>query len=159
MNPVNYVYMPVLIVLFLQLFFPYMQNFVCIDLWLAPHHFFCIIMFLLSYILFGVSLWKADDIDNDKIFAFSWVLVITNFLWIYYFKRNKELTLIFLFLSLLFGYFTYNSLFLSTLSNNEETLYIDLYAVYMIWIGFMVTILVETSPRFLKQSKRKKYIS
>tara|TARA_R110002096_G_scaffold424025_1_gene631641 strand:- start:403 stop:747 length:345 start_codon:yes stop_codon:yes gene_type:complete len=113
-------------------------------------------MFLLSYILFGVSLWKSEKINNDKIYAFSWVLVITNFVWIYYFKKNREITLIFLFLSLLFGYFTYNSLFLSTLSAEEQTLYIDLYAVYMIWIGFMVTILVETSPRFLKSSRRKK---
>ena len=156
MNPVNYIYMPVLIVLFLQIFFPYMQNFICIDLWLAPHHFFCILMFLLSYILFGISLWKSEDIKNNKIYAFSWVLVITNFVWIYYFETNKKITLIFLFLSLLFGYFTYNSLFLSDLSEDEQTLYIDLYAIYMIWIGFMVTILVETSPRFIKSQKRRK---
>lgn len=113
-------------------------------------------MFLLSYVLFGISLWKSDEIKNDKIYAFSWVLVITNFLWIYYFNKNKEITLIFLFLSLLFGYFVYNSIFLSELSENEETLYIDLYAVYMIWIGFMVTILVETSPRFLKSNRKAK---
>ena len=147
MNPVNYVYMPVLVVLFLQFFFPYMDNFVCLDLWIAPHHFFCVAMFLSSYLLFGFSLWKSNEIGNDKIYAFSWVLVFTNFVWIYYFNKNKEITLIFLFLSLLFGYFSYNSLFLSSLSENEETLYIDLYAVYMIWIGFMVTILI----RFRKQ--------
>ena len=133
-----------------------MDNFICSDLWLAPHHFFCILMFLLSYILFGVSLWKSDKINNDKIYAFSWVLVITNFIWIYYFQTNKKITLIFLFLSLLFGYFTYNSLFLSTLSENEETLYIDLYAIYMIWIGFVVTLLVETSPRFITSGRRKR---
>ena len=156
MNPVNYIYIPATIVLFLQLFFPYMHNFICIDLWLAPHHFFCSLMFIFSYILFGVSLWKSDKINNDKIYAFTWVLIFTNFIWIYYFKKNKEITLIFLFLSLLFGYFVYNSLFLSMLTNNEETLYIDLYAIYMIWIGFMITILVETSPRFIKTSRRKR---
>ena len=156
MNAVNYTYIPVLIVLFLQIIFPYMHNFICIDLWIAPHHLFCTIMFLLSYVLFGVSLWKADKINNDKIYAFSWVLIVTNFVWIYYFRKNKEITLIFLFLSLLFGYFTYNSLFLSSLSNDEESLYIDLYSVYMIWIGFMITILIETSPRFIKPVKKRK---
>ena len=158
MNPVNYTYIPILIILVMQFIFPFMHNFICIETWIVPHHFFCVTMFLASYVLFGVTLWKAEEINNTKIYAFCWVLIVLNFGWIYYFKKNKKLTLVLLFLSLLFGYFTYNSLFLSNLSENQETLYIDLFAVYMIWIGFVVTLLIEGSPKFLnikKKSRRK----
>ena len=157
MEPINFVYIPFLIILTLQLIFPFMNNLICVDIWLAPHYFFCNTMFVLSYFLFGVGMWESYRINNDKIFAFSWVLVFTNFIWIYYFRRNREISLIFLFISLLFGYFTYNSFFLSHVTTvDEETLYIDLYSIYMVWIGFMITILIETSPRFIKTKNSKK---
>ena len=155
-----YIPIPILIIFVLQFFVPYMQNFKCIDLWIVPHHFTCIGLFLLSYILFGVLMWVSNDgIDNIKskneIFAYAWVLTFLNFLWIYYFKRSKEKALVSLFLSLLFGYFLYNAIFLSELSHNTETLYINLMAIYMVWIGFMITILIESSPGFIKTKRRK----
>lgn len=159
MNPINYIYIPFLIMITLQLIFPFMNNLICVDLWLAPHYFFCNFMFVLSYFLFGVTLWESFRINNDKVYAFAWVLIFTNFIWIYYFRKNREITLIFLFISLLFGYFTYNSLFLSHITTvDEQTLYIDLYSVYMVWVGFMITILIESSPKFItiKKQKQKK---
>ena len=156
-----YIPIPILIILVIQFFLPYMQNFKCVDLWIVPHHFTCIGLFLLSFILFGVLMWVSMDsssIDTrsrDEIFAYAWVLTFLNFLWIYYFKRSKEKALVSLFLSLLFGYFLYNAIFLSELSHDSETLYINLMAIYMVWIGFMITILIESSPGFIKTTRRK----
>ena len=61
-----------------------------------------------------------------------------------------------LFLCLLFGYFTYNAVFLSELSDpngsglqNSNTLYINLLSIYIVWIGMMITILIESSSPYL----------
>ena len=154
-----YIPIPIVIILVLQFFVPYMENFKCIDLWLVPHHLTCIGLFLLSYVLFGVLMWVSMDGVNDtrsrdEIFSYAWVLTFLNFLWIYYFKRSKEKALVSLFLCLLFGYFLYNAIFLSELSFDKETVYINLMAIYMVWIGFMITILIESSPKFVKTSKK-----
>ena len=165
MNSINYVYIPFLIAISLEFFFPYMKNMRCIDTWIVPHHFICKGIFILSYFLFGITLWKSREINNNEIFSLTWVLIFLNFVWIYYFKTNKKLTLIFLFLCLLFGYFVYNSIFLSELSKpnltstnlnpDYNTLYIDLYSFYMVWTGFMITILIESSPELMSISRRK----
>tara|TARA_R110002096_G_scaffold271321_1_gene465084 strand:+ start:228 stop:752 length:525 start_codon:yes stop_codon:yes gene_type:complete len=165
MEIVNYTYIPFLIAVFFEIIFSYLGNMSCIDTWIVPNHFICKGIFILSYFLFGVTLWKSREINNDEIFFLTWVLVFLNFIWIYYFKTNKKLTLIFLFLCLLFGYFVYNSIFLSQLSRPNltdtnlnpgyNTLYIDLYSVYMVWIGFMITILIESSPEFMGLGRKK----
>jgi hypothetical protein len=156
MDNVNYVYIPFLISLTVQFFLPYMKNMLCIDTWVAPHYLFCNLLFILSYFLFGVTLWKSKEVNNNEIFTLTWILVFINFVWIYNFKKRKELSLIFLFLCLLLGYFNYNALFLSDLTQPSNTLYINLYSVYMVWIGFMITILIETSPRFVNTKRKKK---
>lgn len=155
MQDINYVYIPFLIAFAVQIFSPYMQNMICIDTWIVPHYLICNGIFILSYFLFGITLWKSREVENDTIFGLTWVLVFLNFLWIYNFKTNKKLALISLFLCLLFGYFVYNSLFLSELSQPNNPLYINLFAIYMVWIGFMITILIESSPEFMTKNRRK----
>lgn len=141
-----YIPIPLSIAFFVQIFAPYWKNLHCIDLWFFPNHFFCLFLFLLSYGLFGVTLYKADQINNSEIFYLTWCLIFLNFVWITYFRKNLKISLIFLFLCLLFGYFVYNAIFLSELSENKnKTLFIDLYSIYMVWIGFMITILIEHS--------------
>lgn len=155
MQDINYVYIPFLIAFAAQIYAPYMKNMTCIDTWIVPHYLICNGMFVLAYFLFGITLWKSSEVENDTIFGLTWVLVFLNFLWIYNFKTNKKLALISLFLCLLFGYFIYNSLFLSELSQPNNPLYINLFAIYMVWIGFMVTILIESSPEFMTKNRRK----
>ena len=168
MNNINYIYIPFLLVLLTEFSISYMKNMICVDTWLIPNYLICNGIFILSYFLFGVTLWKASEINNTEIYSLVWVLIFLNFVWIYYFKKNKKLSLISLFLCLLFGYFTYNSIFLSELSRTNititnlnpkyNTLYIDLYAIYMVWIGFMITILIESSPEFMGLKRKKEKI-
>jgi hypothetical protein len=165
MNPVNYTYIPVAIALFLQIVFPYFRNILCLDFWITPHFYLCITVFMATYVLFGILLWKSREIGNDEIFALTWVLVVLNLIWVYTFIEYKKFSLALLFLCLLFGYFTYNAIFLSRLSDpdgnglqDSTTLYINLMSIYIVWIGFMITILIESSSpylakKFLKKSK------
>tara|TARA_R110000787_G_scaffold279863_1_gene390229 strand:+ start:1095 stop:1643 length:549 start_codon:yes stop_codon:yes gene_type:complete len=165
MNPVHYTYIPVTIALVLQIVFPYFKNILCMDFWITPHFYMCITVFMATYVLFGILLWKSREIGNDEIFGLTWVLVVLNLIWVYTFIRFKKFSLTLLFLCLLFGYFTYNAIFLSRLSDpdgnglqDSTTLYINLMSIYIVWIGFMITILIESSSpylakEFLKKSK------
>ena len=88
-------------------------------------------------------------------------------IWVYSFVKYKKFSLSILFLCLLVGYFVYNAVFLSELSDpkgkglqNSTTLYINLMSVYIVWIGMMITILIESaSPdlakKFLDQGKKR----
>jgi hypothetical protein len=156
MNPVNYTYIPVIIAVFLQLTFPYFKNIYCLEFWITPPFYFCITVFLASYVLFGILLWKSREINNNEIFALTWVLVVINLIWVYTFVKYKKLSLSILFLCLLFGYFVYNAVFLSELSDpngnglkDSNTLYINLLSIYIVWIGMMITILIESSSPYL----------
>jgi hypothetical protein len=167
MNPVNYSYIPVSIALFMQFLFPYFKNIDCLEFWLTPPFYFCILVFLASYVLFGILLWKSKEINNNEIFILSWLLIFLNFGWVYTFANYKRLSISILFLCLLIGYFNYNAVFLSELSDPEgnglkdsTTLYINLLSAYIVWIGMMITVLIESSnpdlsKKFLDSSIKK----
>ena len=143
MNNKGYIGIPIGIALFIEILYPYMKYINCRDVWFSPPTFFCILMFVGSFILFGVTLYKSRDIGNNDIYGFTFTLVALNILWALSFRGKQKYTIALLFLSLLFGYFTYNEVFLSSLTDNENTLYLNLYSAYIIWIGFMITIVVQ----------------
>ena len=156
MDPKLYSFIPVTTALVLQLLFPYFKNIYCLEFWITPPFYFCIMLFIATYVLFGILLWKSREINNDEIFGMTWVLVVLNLIWVYTFVKYKKFSLSILFLCLLFGYFTYNAVFLSELSDpngsglqNSNTLYINLLSIYIVWIGMMITILIESSSPYL----------
>ncbi len=167
MKPKLYTFIPVTTALVLQILFPYFKNIYCLEFWITPPFYFCIMIFLATYVLFGILLWKSQEINNDEIFGMTWVLIILNLIWVYTFVKYKKFSLSILFLCLLFGYFTYNAVFLSELSDpngnglqNSSTLYINLLSIYIVWIGMMITILIESSSpylakQFLEKGKKK----
>jgi len=117
MDPKLYSFIPVTTALVLQLLFPYFKNIYCLEFWITPPFYFCIMLFIATYVLFGILLWKSREINNDEIFGMTWVLVVLNLIWVYTFVKYKKFSLSILFLCLLFGYFTYNAVFLSELSD------------------------------------------
>ena len=161
MNPVNYSYIPVSIAIFLQLIFPYWRNLYCINTWITPPFYVCLAIFLGVYAIFGVLLWKSYEIDNMEIFGLTWGLIAINLIWLYTYKSHKKYSLLLLFVSLLLGYFTYNAIFLSDLTKtevaNSNTLYLNLFSIYIVWIGLMITILIESSDPL--EFKKRKMIS
>ena len=147
MNSENYIYLPVSIAVFFQLMVPYLHNLKCLNLWLTPPYIVCIVIFLGLYIIFGILLWKSDDLNSkngDEIFYLVWGLVFVNLFWIYTYRKYKRISVTLLFTALLLGYFVYNAIFLSELTNNNETRYLNLLSVYIIWIGLAITILIES---------------
>jgi peptidoglycan/LPS O-acetylase OafA/YrhL len=98
-------------------------------------------------VIFGILLWKSDDLNSengDEIFYLVWGLVFVNLFWIYTYRKYKRISITLLFAALLLGYFVYNAVFLSELTDNNETRYLNLLSVYIIWIGLMITILIES---------------
>ena len=160
MDPVNYTYIPVAIALFLQLISPYWSNMYCIESPIVPHWLLCVGVFLGSYVIFGILLWKASESPSDtKLFAYLWVLVALNLIWVKFYRHNKNISLVLLFLSLVFGYFVYNGIFLSNMTRDTNTtLYLDIFVVYLVWIGFMITILIESMEREIEMDIKKNII-
>ncbi len=105
MKPVNYSYIPVSIAVFLQIIFPYFKNIYCLEFWITPPFYFCIMVFIATYVLFGILLWKSREIDNNEIFGMTWVLIVLNLIWVYTFVKYKIFSLFILFLFFFFGYF------------------------------------------------------
>ena len=157
MSDLIYGFMPSLVALYLNFIFYYTANMYCLDTWITPPYFFCIIIFIGVYVVFGILLYEAKKINNTEIFVYIWILVFSNIFWLVTFKKKKKYSLILLFISLLVGYFAYNAIFLSDLTNDDNTLYINLFSFYIIWIGLMITILIETSTpaQILKKDKNK----
>lgn len=143
MNPVNYIYIPISIAIFVQLFIPYFKSLSIEDVFLSPPYFFNSLAFVAKYILLGYLLYESDKIKNRDIFIFTWISVFLNLAWSYFINRNNKYAIIFLFLSILFGYFIYNEIFLSSLVEDGRSLYLNLLSAYIIWIGFMITLVFQ----------------
>lgn len=147
MKSENYIYIPVSIAIFFQILIPYLHNLRCLNLWLTPPYIVCVAIFLGLYVVFGILLWKSDDLNSkngDEIFYLVWGLVFVNLLWIYTYRKYKRVSITLLFAALLLGYFVYNAIFLSELTDNNETRYLNMLSVYIIWIGLAITILIES---------------
>ena len=158
----------------LQYFFPFLSNIACGKTWLTPPPIICKSIFLSLKIIFGILLWKADEVGDTLLFAFVWTLFVINFSWVYFYKNRERTSLVLLFLCLLFGYFVYNSIFLSEITRSRDIvtgtpntmsestpLYLNLFSFYIIWIGLMITILIESNTFEIdrKLKKHLKYIN
>ena len=155
MKSENYIYIPVSIAVFFQLLVPYLHNLKCLNLWLTPPYLVCLAIFLGLYVVFGILLWKSDELNTkngDEIYYLVWGLVFVNLFWIYTYRKYKRVSVTLLFAALLLGYFVYNAVFLSELTDNNETRYLNLLSVYIIWIGLMITILIESPDYNLSSS-------
>ena len=146
-----YTGIPVGIVVLTELFFPYFYSLTCSKVWFSPHVHICTLFFIALNVLLGFTLYEADRINNTEIYVLAWVAFVLNLAWAHYIRRDDRYTLILLFLSLLVGYFIYNAIFLSSLTDNQNTLYLDLYSVYIIWLGFTITMVFE----YANQKRRK----
>ena len=58
-------------------------------------------------------------------------------------RKSSHYTLILLFITLLCAYYVYNEVFLSKLTENENTLYLNLYSTLIVWLGFTITMIFE----------------
>lgn len=143
MNQSNYIYIPILIAAIIQIFIPYFKTLAIDDVYLSPSYYFNTLMFIAKYILLGFVLYESKNLDNNDIFIFAWFSVVLNLIWGYYINRDNKYAIIFMFLSMLFGYFIYNEIFLSQLTNEGETLYLNLMSTYIVWIGYMIVLVFQ----------------
>lgn len=100
-------------------------------------------VYMASFILFGYSIYLGDLIENSDIYYLGIFLVASNILWGMTYDKNSNWTVVLLFVSLLLGYVIYNEIFLSELTDNGTTLWLNLYSTYIIFIGFMIAVAIE----------------
>ena len=143
MSNLIYLFTPSLLALVGNVITPFVYSLTCPDVWFAPPKLVCAIVYVAICFLLGLTLKRADDIENRDIFIFTWILVGLNLMWPIAMKYNKRYILILLFLNLLFAYYIYNEIFLSKLTENENTFYLNLYSTYIVWLGFMITMVFE----------------
>jgi len=146
-----YTGIPVAITLGTELLFPYFYSLTCTKVWFSPPAHVCMVFFLAINVLLGFTLYEAQRLDNTEMFVMAWVAFALNLAWAHFMKRDDRYTLILLFLALLVGYFIYNAIFLSSLTDNQNTVYLNLYSVYIIWLGFTITMVFE----YANQKRRK----
>lgn len=142
-----YLFTPPTLALVGNMITPFVYSLSCPEVWFAPPKIVCAIAYILICFLLGLTLKRADEINNSDIFILTWVLVFLNLLWPIAMKYNKKYILIILFLNLLFAYYIYNEIFLSRLTDNENTSYLNMYSTYIIWLGFMITMVFEVYGR------------
>ena len=150
MDPVNYTYIPISIAILVQFFVPYFKTLSFEDVYLSPPYYFNTLMFIAKYILLGFVLYESRNLDNNDIFIFTWISVVLNLIWGYYINRDNRYAIIFMFLSMLFGYFIYNEIFLSQLTTDGRTLYLNLMSTYIVWIGYMIVLVFQYEQMFGK---------
>lgn len=144
----GYIPIPLAIAIFVQLFVPYFKSLHVKDIFLSPSYLFHTAVFVSKYILLGFLLYESRRINNDDIFIFTWIAVAINLIWSYYINRNNKYAVIFLFASLLAGYLIYNEIFLSRLTDNEDALYLNLMSAYLVWIGYMITLVFQYEQNY-----------
>ena len=138
-----YIALPLIITLGADLIYPFIFALACPDIWFSPPPYFCALVYLAICVLLGYTLKEADKIKNNDIFTFTWVLIFFNFLWAIFMRKISQYTLILLFITLLCAYYVYNEVFLSKLTENENTLYLNLYSTLIVWLGFTITMIFE----------------
>lgn len=148
MNTDIYIAIPLIITLVINLFIPFVFSLTCPDVWFAPPQLICAAVYLAICILLGYTLKEAEDIGNNDIYYFTWALIVFNLLWPLSLKRNNKFSLVLLFITLLCAYYVYNEIFLSKLTEGENTLYLNLYSTYIVWLGFMITMVFEFSSKY-----------
>jgi len=134
---------PISILIFVNLFDPFIFRIRTDDYIFALPFPFILAIYIASFFLFGYTIYLADTINNDDIFYMSMFLVLTNILWGIGYDKYSNFTVAMLFVSLLSGYMVYNEIFLSELTANGTTLYLNLYSGYIIFIGFMIAVTIE----------------
>jgi len=145
-----YIALPLIITLSLDLVFPFVFSLTCPDVWFAPPELICALVYFAITILLGFTLKEAERIGNQDIYGFTWALIFFNLLWPIALKRHNKYSLILLFATLLCAYYVYNEIFLSKLTEGENTLYLNLYSTYIVWLGFMITMVFEFASRKYK---------
>lgn len=141
-----YIGIPLIISSFVELFFPYLKTLRCDKIWFAPPLYFCIMLFIASNILLGFMLYETSEVENHRLYGFTFVCVFLNVAWAYFIFNHRKYAIMTLFLNLIFAYFCYNSIFLeNNFDKDKKILYLNLFTVYIIWLGFMITINFEHS--------------
>jgi hypothetical protein len=156
---INALVYPIVILVFINLFYPFIFTLRSDDYMFSLPLPFIMGIYIASFFLFGYTIYLGDMIGNNDIYYLAIFLVISNILWGLTFNTDSNMTMVFLFVSLLLGYIIYNEIFLSSLTDDGTTLYLNLYSTYIIFTGFMIAVAIEKfrdSPNYELLDRRYK---
>ena len=134
---------PISVVIFINLFKPYLWTLHSNDYMFNLPFPFILAIYIASFFLLGYTIYQGERIENNDIYWGAIFLTFFNILWGMNFEKNANMTVAFLFASLLLAYIVYNEIFLSELTAGGTTLYLNLYSSYIIFIGFMIAVAIE----------------
>ena len=144
---------PVFLAILLEVFVPYFHTIECKKVWYSPPLRLNITLYLLSMILLGFALYEAREANNNEIFSYCVILTFLTIAIAYYIFRNNKLTIVLLLLALAFTSFTHNTIFLSTFVDNNNALYLNLFSLYIIWLGLLLSITYQVEEKKILAEK------
>lgn len=144
-----YIAAPIFLAIVLEVISPYLHTIVCKKVWYSPPLRLNITLFLASMILLGFTMYEAREFGNDQIFSYCIVLTFLTIAVAYYIFINNKLTIGLLILSLVFASFAHNTIFLSPFVDDDNALYLNLFSLYIIWLGFLLSITYQVEEKLL----------
>ena len=134
---------PISAVIIINLFHPYLWTLHSDDYMFNLPFPFILAIYIASFFVLGYTIYQGERIGNDDIYWGAIFLTLFNIIWGMNFEKNANITIAFLFGSLLMAYIVYNEIFLSELTAGGTTLYLNLYSTFIIFLGFMIAVAVE----------------
>ena len=134
---------PISAVVLINLFYPYLWTLRSDEYMFNLPFPFILGLYIASFFLLGYTIYLGDLIGNSDIYTAAIVLTVFNIIWGMTFQKNANMTIAFLFASLFVAYIVYNEIFLSELTDNGTTLYLNLYSGFIIFLGFMIAVAIE----------------
>ena len=110
---------PLMLALLVEIFFPYMHT-IDYNAWYTPPLRFNVVLFLLSMIMLGFTMYEARRIKDNYLFAYVCILVPLHIGIAYFIFNNNIITITLLLFALLFASFCHNEIFLSPLVSEDD---------------------------------------
>lgn len=154
---------PISAVIIINIFYPFLWTLRSDDYMFNLPFPFILGIYLASFFVLGYTIYQGEKIGNNDIYWGAIFLTVTNILWGMNFDKHANLTVAFLFGSLLLAYIVYNEIFLSELTDGGTTLYLNLYSTLIIFLGFMIAVAIEKfrdNQKYMKSDKlfKRKFI-
>lgn len=153
-----YIGIPVIAAILVEIFYPYLHTIDC-DVWFSPPIKINIILFLASMILLGFTLYRAVEIEDNYLISYCVLMSISQIVIAITIFDNNKLSIGFLLLSIILASVTHNTIFLSPIvEENNDPLYLNLYSIFIVYLGFLLSIAYENADKkitmeYLKEKK------
>ena len=144
---------PAFLAILVEVVSPYLHTITSDKVWYNPPLRLNITLFFASLIFLGFALYESRKINNNELFSYCVVLTFLTIGIVYFIFDNNKITIGLLLLALAFASFSHNTVFLSDLVNDDNALYLNLFSLYIIWLGFLISITYQVEEKRILTGK------